>query len=348
LEFLTEYGIFLAKSVTIVIVVLAIIVGATSVGKRNKKSEAGHIEVTHLNDDIEAMSEALKSVVCDKEFLKHEHKEKKKQDKALKKERSQQAKTGEHKKRVYVLDFEGDMKASGVDSLREEITTILTLAEPLDEVVIRLTSGGGMVHAYGLAASQIQRISNAKIPLTVCIDKVAASGGYMMACLADKIISAPFAIVGSIGVIAQLPNFHRILKKHDVDFEMFTAGEYKRTVTMFAENTKKGREKFMEELEDTHELFKLFVSEHRPSVDIKAVATGEIWFGKRALERNLVDQLGTSDEYITLACKEADVYQVAFEHKKTLQERLVSSIHTGLDRLILTWWDRIQTMRFYS
>ncbi len=348
LEFLTDYGVFLAKTVTIVVAVVVIIASAAAFGGRKMKMASGHIEVKHLNKDIDAMSEALKSVALDKEILKQEHKEKKKQDKALKKERVQHEKEGEHKKRVYVLNFEGDMKATAVNSLKEEITTILTLAKPEDEVVVRLTSSGGMVHAYGLAASQIKRISNARIPLTICIDKVAASGGYMMACIADKIISAPFAIVGSIGVVAQLPNFHRILKKHDVDFEMFTAGEYKRTVTMFAENTKKGREKFMEEIEDTHELFKMFVSENRPKVDIESVSTGEIWFGKRALEKKLVDELGTSDDYISAACRDADVYEVIYEHKKTLQERFAIAFQSALDRLILTWWDRIQNMRFYS
>ena len=109
--------------------------------------------------------------------------------------------------------------------------------------------------AYGLAASQMQRIRDKKLKLTVCVDKVAASGGYMMAVVADKIIAAPFAVLGSIGVLAQVPNFHRLLKKHDVDFEMLTAGKYKRTLTMFGENTDKGREKFQEDIEDTHVLF---------------------------------------------------------------------------------------------
>ena len=192
----------------------------------------------------------------------------------------------------------------------------------LDEVVVRLESPGGLVHGYGLAASQLARITQKKIPLTVCVDKVAASGGYMMACVADKIVAAPFAVLGSIGVVAQLPNFNRALKKHDVDYEIFTAGEYKRTVTMLGENTEKGRRKFMEDLEDTHVLFKEFVGEHRPAVNVDEVATGEIWFGRRALEKNLIDLISTSDEYLTAMHPQADIVGVRYEHKKRIQERV--------------------------
>ena len=226
------------------------------------------------------------------------------------------------KKRIYVLNFDGDVKASAVESLREEITAILTIATPDDEVVLCLESPGGMVHTYGLAASQLIRITKKDIPLTVVVDAVAASGGYMMACIGSKILAAPFAIIGSIGVVAQLPNFHRLLKKNDIDFELFTAGEHKRTVTMFGENTEKGKAKFVEELEDTHELFKSFVSEHRPQVNVSEVATGEIWYGQRALENNLIDDIQTSDEYLMSKREECNIYQVSYETKKTFQEKL--------------------------
>lgn len=228
----------------------------------------------------------------------------------------------EERKRVFVLDFNGDIRASEVDLLREEISAVLAFASPSDEVVLRLDSAGGMVHSYGLAASQLERIKSAKIKLTICVDEVAASGGYMMACLADKLIAAPFSILGSIGVVAQLPNFHRVLKKHGVDYETFTAGEYKRTVTMFGENTEKGKEKFIEEIQDTHLLFKEFVAQARPNVDIDKVATGEVWFGRRALEQNLVDELNTSDDFLMKICQSADVYQVRYEIKKSFGERI--------------------------
>lgn len=348
MEFLTEYGVFLAKAVTIVAAVLIIIGSIVSAGMRTKKTPAGHIEVTHLNKELEAMTEAIKCVALDKDTLKQESKAKKKQAKQEKKERVKVEKEGGHKRRVYVLDFEGDIKASAVASLREEITGVLSVAQKEDEVVLKLSSSGGMVHTYGLASSQVQRVRDREIPLTVCVDKVAASGGYMMACIADKIIAAPFAILGSIGVVAQLPNFNRLLKKHDVDFELMTAGEYKRTLTLFGENTEKGREKFMEELEDTHSLFKSFVSEHRDQINIDDVATGEVWFGKRALEKNLIDELGTSDDYLMSACEDADVYQVTYVHKKSIQERLSMAAHNACDRLILTWWERLTNFKFYS
>ncbi len=231
--------------------------------------------------------------------------------------------------------------------MREEISTVLTLAKPTDEILVKVESGGGMVHSYGLASSQLARITQKNIPLTVCVDKVAASGGYMMAGVANKIVAAPFAIIGSIGVVAQLPNFHKLLKKNDIDYEMFTAGEYKRTVTMFGENTEKGRAKFVEELEDTHVLFKEFVNEHRPQVDIAEVATVEVWFGRRAKEVKLIDEIQTSDEYLFAQAETADIYQVEFTHKKSLPEKLGFAAQAAVDRLLMTWWERLNISRWF-
>lgn len=352
LEFLGEYGVFLAKVATLVVAILIVIGSLVTMGMKQKKQSAGHIEVTHLNDEIEQMATALKAVTEGKEAHKQYQKEKKKEQKGKAKEAKKQAKKhldDDSRKNVYVLDFEGDIRASAVSSLREEITTILSVIKPeKDEVVVKLSSAGGMVHAYGLASSQIKRIRDRGIPLTICVDKVAASGGYMMACVANKLLAAPFAVVGSIGVVAQLPNFHRLLKKHDIDYETLTAGEYKRTLTLFGENTDKGRAKFTEELEDTHQLFKAFIQENRPQVDVEEVATGEVWLGQRALDKKLVDELKTSDEYLLEACQEAEVYKVSYQHKKTLQERISIGTHNALDRLLLTWLERLQKSRFYS
>lgn len=316
-----EYGLFLAKVVTFVIAFMVIIGFLVASAQREKGKDKGKIQVTRLNDRLDEMCQTLKAEVVDEKILKEEDKKAKKAEKLA---RKQEKKTGEQrtKKRVYVLDFQGDIKASATEELRESITAVLSIAQPTDEVVVRLESPGGLVHGYGLAASQLARITQKQIPLTVCVDKVAASGGYMMACVADKIVAAPFAVLGSIGVVAQLPNFNKVLKKHDVDYEIFTAGEYKRTVTMLGENTEKGRRKFMEDLEETHVLFKEFVGEHRPKVNVDEVATGEIWFGRRALEKNLIDYISTSDEYLTALHPQADIVVVRFEHKKRIQERV--------------------------
>ena len=233
------------------------------------------------------------------------------------------------------------ISASAVGHLREEITAVLTQATPNDEVLLKLESAGGMVHSYGLASSQLDRLRKKNVPLTVCVDKVAASGGYMMACVADKILAAPFAIIGSIGVVAQMPNFNKVLKKHDVEFELLTAGEHKRTLTMFGENTEKGREKFIEELEDTHQLFKDYVSTRRPQVDIEKIATGEIWFGSRAKDMALIDDIQTSDEYLVSRIEEADVFEVAYVFKKKLHQRLGIAAEESADRLLLKWWSRL-------
>jgi serine protease SohB len=317
LEFLFEYGLFLAKVVTgivALVIVVSIVVGLNQ--KSRHSGSKGHLEITPLNEMFDDMSDAIKFAVMDESLHKAEdkrqQKDKQKKAKELQKASKKAAKDPDaelpaQKPRVFVVNFHGNVNASAVTNLREEVTAILSQASTTDEVVVRLESGGGMVHSYGLASSQLDRIRKRKIPLTVCVDKVAASGGYMMACVADKIVAAPFAILGSIGVVAQLPNFHKVLKKHDVDFELLTAGEHKRTLTMFGENTDSGREKFVAELEDTHSLFKEFVREHRPQLDIDMIATGEVWFGIRALEVALVDDLQTSDEYLVDRAQEADV-----------------------------------------
>jgi serine protease SohB len=241
-----------------------------------------------------------------------------------------------------VLDFNGDIQASETELLRHEITAVLTMASTQDEIVLRLESPGGMVHSYGFAASQLARIRNKNIPLTICVDHVAASGGYMMATIANKIVAAPFAIVGSIGVVATLPNFSKVLKKYDIDYEQFTAGEYKRTVTMFGENTQKAKDKFQADLEDTHVLFKQHISQYRPELKVEEVATGEIWYGTQALGKGLIDAVGTSDDYLVEACKDADVYSVRYEFKKTLQERLGLAAQKGVEKAVLRMMSAVQ------
>lgn len=237
--------------------------------------------------------------------------------------------------KIFVLDFKGDIQASAVENLREEITLILATAKAgRDRVVVRLESPGGMVHGYGLAAAQLVRLRDAGFHLTICVDKVAASGGYMMACIANEIIAAPFAIVGSIGVVAQVPNFNRLLKQHNVDFELYTAGQYKRTVTMFGENTPEGKAKFEEELQQTHVLFKHFVEKYRPQLNVDKVATGEHWYGEDALDLNLVDKLQTSDEYLLALLPQHDVYVINTRKKATLGEKLGLQAAQMADSLI--------------
>ncbi|MFA5495234.1 MAG: protease SohB [Porticoccaceae bacterium] len=336
MEFIVDYGLFLAKVVTFVIAVLAVVIAAMALSARGRKSGKGHLEVKSLNREYARMKDALTDAMLAPGAKKAVLKERHRLEKLRRKERRRQ-----EGKRLFVLNFHGDLRASATRALREEVTAVLAAARAGDEVVVRLESGGGVVHGYGLAASQLDRIRKGGIPLTVCIDKVAASGGYMMACVAERIIAAPFAFVGSIGVVAQLPNFHRLLKKHDVDYEVLTAGEYKRTLTVFGENTDKGREKFLDDLEQTHDLFKSFVAEHRQAVDIDAIATGEVWLGTRALELGLVDEVMTSDEYITARFDSAEIFEISYAHKKSLQEKVGFAAEESLDGLVLRWVKRL-------
>ncbi|WP_068994358.1 protease SohB [Kangiella sediminilitoris] len=349
MEFLSEYGLFLLKAATIIIGIMLVLGMIINAGHRQQQAiPKGDLRVTNLGDAIKERSQAIKNEVMSKYQFKYSLKKEKEEDKAKEKEEKQKLKSlkkkdrkaddtdskDDRRARVFVIDFDGDIEASDVESMREEITAILTAAEEGDEVMVRLKSPGGMVHTYGLAASQLQRVRDAGYKLTIAVDEVAASGGYMMACVADTITAAPFAVIGSIGVVAELPNFHRLLKKANVDYEQHTAGDYKRTLTMFGENTSHGRDKFKQDLDDTHELFKSFINKNRPQLDLEKVATGEHWYGTRAKELDLVDDLKTSDDLIIDALKDKDVYAIKYSIKKPISERLSVSFSRGAESLI--------------
>ena len=322
MAFLVEYGMFLAKLLTAVCLIGASVAAIIILIMRSRVGDEEHLEVKNLNQKFEHMGLAIKSAMLPKKAFKQAIK----QLESAHKRRDKDAADSEHRaRRVFVLNFRGDIRASQVSSLREEISALLEVAAGEDEVVLTLESGGGTVHGYGLGASQLQRIRDRDIKLTVCVDKVAASGGYMMACVADRLIAAPFAVLGSIGVIAQVPNFNRLMKKHDIDYEQISAGEYKRTLTVFGENTDRDRQKVQEEIEDAHVLFKDFVVANRTDVDIAQISTGEHWYGKRALELKLVDALQTSDDYLLAAAADAELYEIRFVRRKPLIERMFSS-----------------------
>lgn len=392
MEFLSEYGLFLAKVVTIVVALLVVLGIIVANRAHHRDRQPGHIAVHRLNDRFEDMKETLLAAVLDdaeySERRKQQEKDKKAEAKAQAKKHKAEMKAaakarkknkdsadkdahevkvpeqaeadaeagaaseqpvsaGESdvRKRLFVVHFDGDIKASALSNLREEITAILQVAEREDEVVVCLESPGGMVANYGLAASQLARVRSAGVKLTIVVDKVAASGGYMMACVADRILAAPFAMLGSIGVVAQLPNFHRLLQRNDVDFELFTAGEYKRTVTMFGENTPEGKEKFQSDLDEIHILFQHFVSEYRPQLDVSKVATGEVWFGQRALDLALVDELKTSDEYLTARARTADLYQVEYKERQNIAKKIGFATQSGIESAIARLFSRLAAWR---
>ncbi len=327
-EFFAEYGLFLLKVVTIAVAIVVVIAVAAALGR--KAGDEGLV-VESINKKYKGMAGVLRKAVMQKSDRKKAAKEEKKREKAEAKEASSRPKS-------FVIDFKGDLKASGVPSLREEVSAILDVASANDEVIVRLENHGGVVHEHGLAASQLARIRDRDIPLIVCVDKVAASGGYLMACVASKIVAAPFAILGSIGVLAQIPNFNRLLDSHGVDFEQITAGKYKRTVTMFGKNTDEDRAKLKEELEDVHDLFKSAVSAYRPDLDLDKVATGEHWYGTRALELGLVDEIKTSDELLAELAMDRELYAVTYQIKQPLQKRLMANIDSALEKIDASSW----------
>ena len=303
MDLLAEYSLFALKTITIVIALLFLMVGFFSISRKPKPK----LEITSLNkhyDDIK--SKMTKEIFG----LKSKKKKKNKEEKPT----------------CYVIDFIGDIKASQVEQLRDSISAVLAIAKPTDEVILCIESPGGSVNGYGLAAAQLQRLREKQIPLTVCIDKVAASGGYLMACVANHIIAAPFAIIGSIGVVAQIPNFHRLLQKNNIDVELLTAGEYKRTLTMFGENTDKGRQKFKEDLELIHQNFSDYVLANRQQLDMSKIATGEHWLAKDALNLGLVDALQTSDDYLNGKMDLFNTFKITFHSKQTLIAKLLNPV----------------------
>lgn len=303
MEFLAQYGLFALKTLTLVIAILVLMAGIISLGRKPKPK----LEIISLNKDFDLTKRLMQKEIHG--------------EKLPKKKKSKKPKPA-----LYVVDFIGDLKASEVEPLRKEISAILSIAKPEDEVVIRLESPGGIVNGYGLAAAQLQRIRDKNISLTVCIDKMAASGGYLMACVAHKIIAAPFAIIGSIGVVAQIPNFHRWLKKNNIDVELLTAGEYKRTLTLLGENTDKGRKKFQEDLEKVHQTFRDYVLSHRAQLNMEEVATGEHWLAKDAHDLKLVDVLKTSDDYIQEKMEQVNVFKIQSHVKQSFANRLMKPV----------------------
>ncbi|MGO2392794.1 MAG: protease SohB [Halomonas sp.] len=331
-EWVAELGTFLVQTA---IVIAMLVIGLLLVTRSRQAKERGlTLRVEQLNDQRLDRSRRLRLATAlpsaRKKLLKTFRQNEKKRLKVQKND--QQAPPAS---RVWVLDFHGDLKASQTEHFAQEISAIIDVASEEDEVVIRLESAGGLVHAYGLAAAQMDRLSAAGLITTVCIDKVAASGGYMMACTAQHIKAAPFAVIGSIGVVAQVPNIHRLLKKHDIDVELLTAGKYKRTLTVLGENTEEGKDKFLDDLENTHRLFKHYVTERRPTMDIDSLATGEIWYGSEALPQLLVDSVGTSEAYLTERMAQVQVYTVKLEAPKTMSRKLGLAVSAGVETAAL-------------
>jgi serine protease SohB len=337
MEFVADYGMFLLKALTVV-AALAVLIVLVARMARMTPPEGGRLKVTKLNKRYQELGDVVRKQALTHGELREQVRRRRREEKERRR-KARQAKSREteaeesHKRgRVFVLSFEGDLRASAVESLRKEVTALLTVIEKGDRVVLRIDSGGGLVHAYGLAASQIGRLRDQGVAVTACVDRIAASGGYMMACVADRVVAAPFAVVGSIGVVATVPNFHRLLDRHSVDVEQIYAGEYKRTLSLFGENTDKGRKKFAEQIEETHRMFRDFVKTHRSAVDIEEVATGEPWYGQQAVDLGLVDELRTSDDVLLEASREADVYEVRYERRRHVGEKLTELVAMVLKR----------------
>ena len=346
-EFMEQYWSFYSAGVAIFLFAGFALVLKLIFFKRKRRKKEPHLSFKHWNHRFENDFEHLEREMHAASFLpkdaakllKKARKKEEKNEKLKDKEKSiktvttirEKLQSGlktedvlkEHSNCVYVLTFIGSVMATEVEQLREQISFLLQVAQPADEIVVRLTSPGGAVSQYGLASSQLERLKQAGLRCVVCVDTVAASGGYMMASVADKIIAAPFAIIGSIGVVAGIPNFHRVLQKHEVDYHLFTAGKYKRTVTPFSEVTDEGKQKLQDDLTAIHEAFKQLIKTGRPDVDIEKIATGEYWLATQAKEKGLVDEIMTSDDYLCSKLDDCEIIEIKTEIEQNRLEKFL-------------------------
>lgn len=311
----SDYFLFLLKSITVVMAIVIIAGTIIRATKEGHEPSQGKLSITRLNKALEAIRLRMQQETLGKKALK-------KEVKALKEQHKKEDKSNDDKPNAYTIRFKGDIQASQVDALRQEVTAILTTAKAGEEVVISIESPGGAVPGYGLAASQILRLKEADLKVTACVDQVAASGGYMMACVADRILAAPFSIVGSIGVLSQVPNIHRFLKRFDVDVDVLTAGKHKAPMTLMGENTEEGKQKHVQDLNAIHTRFKELVKLHREELNIDDVSEGDFWLAEDALKLNLVDEISTSDAYIMSLCAQANVYRVQWQPHKSFEQRI--------------------------
>lgn len=331
----SDYFLFLLKTVTFVFAFVVVVGAIIRASKGTVETPGqGKLVVSDLNKALESIRTRMQSQLLSKKALKKIQKEKKAEAK-LKKGSTEESET------AFAIRFKGDIQASQVNQLRQEVTAILAIAKPGDEVVVSIESPGGAVSGYGLAASQLQRLVDAELKLTACVDKVAASGGYMMACVADKIYAAPFAIVGSIGVVSQIPNIHRLLKRLDIDVDVLTAGKHKAPMTLLGENTDEGRAKHKQDLTAIHNRFKSLVGSHRSELDIDGVSEGDFWLAEDALELKLVDGIKTSDDYLQDLCKTANVYRVQWVPHQSIEQRLKgasNALFASLENAVFKRW----------
>lgn len=308
-----ELLLFVAKAAIGVVSAGIVVILIARAARSGGESARGRLRVTRLNDRVGELEAIVRLPRLGKKERKAWIKKREAEESGF--ETSGQPAT-------FVIDFKGDLQASAVEELRETVSAVIAGHREGDEVLLRIESPGGTVHGYGLAASQLARLRAAKLRVVACVDKVAASGGYMMACESDEVVAAPFAIVGSIGVVASVPNLHRLLEKYGVDYEEMTAGEHKRTVSLFGKIEPEGREKFLEQLAEIHTLFREHVLRNRPNAKAELIATGEHWAASQAVELGLVDRIATSDDEVMRRVKEREVYEVSFRRPRSWQSRM--------------------------
>lgn len=316
MDYLYDISLFFLKSLIIVVGLLVVILIPMIQSQKRKAGKKKKLELENLKNRFKPYIQEFHQAHMNKKKYKNYLKQLKKKE---------PIESEKEKPNSFLISFTGDKMATQVESLRDEVSLILNIAKPEDEVILLLESPGGAVASYGLAASQLVRLRD-RLKLTICVDTVAASGGYLMASTGHQIISAPFALVGSIGVLFQTPNIHEFLKKRDISFEEITAGKYKRTITPFGKITEEKKQKLQEQIDLVYFQFKNFLKKYRENLDFEKVATGEVWLGAEALKLHLVDKIQCSDDYIMEALKTRNVYKIKLKEEKKLWEKFTKKI----------------------
>lgn len=236
-------------------------------------------------------------------------------------------KTGEPGK-VAVLKFKGDIRASARFAFAKLVDEVVLNAREFKEVVVVVESPGGGVSEYGMLFAELERMRKCEenFQLTVVVDTVAASGGYLMSLPAHKILAAPFAMVGSIGVVSFIPNIRELLEANKIKPRTFTAGDFKRTVTLTDEGDEKSAEQYKQQLALIHEQFKQALKKYRPQVELEKVATGEAWLASTTVEKELqlVDGLNTSHALLLEMNQSFDLVEYSSKaERKTFLKRIL-------------------------
>lgn len=214
----------------------------------------------------------------------------------------------------------------------EEIAEYLKQVEEnprVEAIVLRIDSPGGSVVGSDEIYQALLAIDK---PLVVSMGEVAASGGYYIACAADRVLANPGTLTGSIGVISMVPNIEELMEKIGVEVLVIKSGALKDEGSVFREMTEEEREVWQRIIDEAYDQFVGIVADGRdlPPQAVRELADGRVYTGHQALELGLVDELGNLSEAIELAAKMGGIVEepriIEYPATPSLMETIFGSL----------------------